>query len=104
MEPLLDKKHKLTIFRIIQEALNNAIRHAKATTVMIRMKAEPKKAALIIEDDGIGFHPEQIKKGAGLKNIENRIYLINGTHTIISAPEKGCKIIIEFPINKQRIS
>jgi signal transduction histidine kinase len=61
---------------------------------MLRNKAE-----IIIEDDGIGFEPALIKKGAGLKNIENRIYLINGTHTVYSAPEKGCKIIISFPVN-----
>jgi signal transduction histidine kinase len=41
-----------------------------------------------------------VKKGAGLKNIQNRIYLINGTQNIYSAPDKGCKIIINFPIIK----
>ena len=99
MEHLLGKNHKLTVFRIIQEALNNAIRHSKATTVSIQFSMLRNKAEIIIEDDGIGFEPALIKKGAGLKNIENRIYLINGTHTVYSAPEKGCKIIINFPVH-----
>lgn len=101
MEYLLGKNHKLTVFRIIQEVLNNAIRHSKASTVSIYFSMLHENAEIIIEDDGIGFDPVQIKKGAGLKNIENRIYLINGTHSVFSAPDKGCKIIINFPVNKQ---
>ncbi|HEU4472309.1 MAG TPA: PAS domain-containing protein [Flavisolibacter sp.] len=98
IERLLDKNHKLTIFRIIQEALNNAIRHAKATTVAITFRTYKGSVEISIQDDGIGFNPTKVKKGAGLKNIQNRIYLIDGTHSILSAPGKGCKIIISFPI------
>ena len=98
IEGILNKNQKLTIFRIIQEALNNAIKHAKASTVTIAIKHNDLFAQIVINDDGIGFHPDSVKKGAGLKNIQNRIYLINGTHTIDTAPEKGCKILIKFPI------
>lgn len=101
IENLLDQNHKLTVFRIIQETLNNAIRHAKATTVEIRFAIGKNDVEISIEDDGVGFDPAAVKKGAGLKNIQNRIYLINGTHTIESAPGKGCKIVIKFPIIKQ---
>jgi PAS domain S-box-containing protein len=100
IETLLTKTHKLTVFRIIQEALNNAIRHARATTVQIQITTRRGKVEIGIEDDGIGFNPLMVKKGAGLKNIQNRIYLINGTQNIYSAPDKGCKIIINFPIIK----
>jgi signal transduction histidine kinase len=51
-----------------------------------------------VEDNGIGFDPRSTRKGAGLKNIQNRIYLINGRHEFESAPDKGSKIIITFPI------
>lgn len=98
IELLLDKNHKLTIFRIIQEALNNSIRHAKAAHVLITLRYWRNDAELIIEDDGIGFDPSLVKKGAGLKNIQNRAYLINGTYAVESASKKGCKIIITFPI------
>ncbi|MFL5772917.1 MAG: PAS domain-containing protein [Flavisolibacter sp.] len=98
IEMLLDKNQKLTIFRIIQEALNNAIKHAKAETVSIVFRSFETSLEVMIEDNGIGFHPSQVKKGAGLKNIQNRIYLINGSHTIQSEPDKGCKITIKFPI------
>lgn len=100
VESFLDKSHKLTIFRILQEALNNCIRHASATNVLIVLRYLRTHAELTIEDDGIGFDPSLAKKGAGLKNIQNRVYLIGGTYAIQSAPKKGCKIIINFPIKK----
>jgi signal transduction histidine kinase len=53
---------------------------------------------LLIRDNGIGFEPQAIKKGAGLNNIQNRVYLSNGTLFIESAPGKGCPIEITNPI------
>jgi PAS domain S-box-containing protein len=101
IESLLSSNHKLTVFRIIQEVLNNAIRHSNATKVSINFAMMNNMSEIIIEDDGVGFHPTSIKKGAGLKNIENRIYLINGTCSILSAPGSGSKIVINFPINNE---
>jgi PAS domain S-box-containing protein len=99
LEQYLDKNHKLTIFRIIQEALNNTIKYASAKSVLIRFKLLGNKAEVIIQDDGIGFDPSLVKMGAGLKNIQNRVYLINGTYFIQTKPTQGCKIIINFPLN-----
>jgi PAS domain S-box-containing protein len=98
MESLLDKNQKLTIFRIIQEALNNSIKHSKANKVKISFKHRHKDAEVVIEDDGVGFDVNTVKKGAGLKNIQNRIYLINGKHNVQSLPGKGARLIINFPI------
>jgi signal transduction histidine kinase len=100
LESVLSKHHKLTIFRILQEALNNAMKHAKATTVAISFKLSHDNMEVLIKDDGIGFDPSLVKMGAGLKNIQNRVYLINGTYTIESAFKKGCEIKINFPIIK----
>jgi PAS domain S-box-containing protein len=100
LESVLGKNQQLTIFRILQEALNNAIRHAKAANVFIQLKLRGDKAELCIEDDGIGFDPSTVKMGAGLKNIQNRVYLVNGSHRIISELRKGSKMIINFPITK----
>jgi PAS domain S-box-containing protein len=102
LEDLLNKNQKLTVFRIIQEALNNAIKHAKATSVTISFKSHKKHFGITIQDNGIGFEPMFVKKGAGLKNIQNRIYLINGTHSLHSAPGKGCKISINFPLTTKK--
>jgi PAS domain S-box-containing protein len=100
LEPLLCKNYKLTVFRIIQEALNNAIKYAKAATVEINLKLYGNNMMIIIKDDGVGFDPASVKMGAGLKNIQNRVYLVNGTYTIQTSPGKGCKIIINFPLIK----
>jgi signal transduction histidine kinase len=103
LESLLSKNQQLTIFRILQEALNNAIKHAKAKTVHVSFRLRGNKAELCIEDNGMGFDLSVAKMGAGLKNIQNRVYLINGTYRIISAPKQGCKIIINFPITKPEV-
>jgi PAS domain S-box-containing protein len=100
LELLLNKNQKLTIFRIIQEALNNTMKYAKATTVVIRFQLFDSNMEVTIHDDGIGFEPSAVKMGAGLKNIQNRVYLINGRYRIQTSPKNGCKIIINFPINK----
>jgi signal transduction histidine kinase len=98
IENHLDGNHKLTIFRILQESLNNVIRHAKANRVTISIQLQKNRIGLIIKDDGIGFSQDSIKKGAGLKNITNRVYLINGDFQINSKPGHGCEILINFPI------
>jgi signal transduction histidine kinase len=104
IEDLLDKNQKLTIYRIIQEALNNAIKHAQATSVLIRILHNASSAEVIIEDDGVGFNVKTVKKGAGLKNMQNRIYLINGEHR--KYPEPGLKnnYQVSYNSNKKLIS
>ncbi|HUQ97457.1 MAG TPA: PAS domain-containing protein [Chitinophagaceae bacterium] len=87
---------KLTIYRIIQETLNNAVKHANASTVVVSISKEDNDLHLYIEDNGVGFEPEITKKGSGLKNIKNRVYLNNGTYNLISKPGAGCAITIHF--------
>jgi PAS domain S-box-containing protein len=99
MEPALSKTQQLTIYRIIQEILNNAVRHSEASEVTVSLKNDRDLVELCVQDDGIGFDLGVIKKGAGLKNIENRVYLLNGTFSIYSKPGQGCKFIIKFPVS-----
>lgn len=98
IEEILTRNQKLTIFRIIQESINNVIRHAQANTVSIIINRINNIVNLEIIDDGIGFNQMSVKKGAGLKNITNRVYLINGNFVIDSQPDKGCHIKINFPL------
>jgi PAS domain S-box-containing protein len=95
---LLDTNQKLAIFRIIQESLNNVLRHAKATTVWLLISIKDGQLHLTLKDDGVGFDPNTARKGAGLKNIQNRIYLINGSLQIDSKPQQGCTIVLQFPV------
>lgn len=89
---------ELTLYRIIQEALNNAVKHAQATTVSVSLHQKQQGIELVIQDNGVGFDPEKTKQGAGLKNIQNRVYLANGTLKLQSRPGAGCTLSIFFTL------
>lgn len=87
------------LFRIIQEALSNTLRHAKATVFEVKLKKINEFILLKVVDNGIGFEIEQHKVGSyGLKNIEERVSEIAGTLKMISLPGKGTSIEVKVPI------
>lgn len=94
----LDQKLKLTIFRIVQEQLNNVYKHAKAKTVMISLERKEGSIRLSIKDDGVGFNILTKRTGVGLRNITSRAEVNNGTVSIDSTPGKGCEMVVEFLI------
>ncbi len=91
------EKH-LHLYRILQELINNSMRHGKATKIVITFDDKIKKKVLKYEDNGKGFDAENLnnKKGLGLKNIESRVNFLNGKFKIKSAPDKGVQIILSF--------
>ena len=84
-------------FRIIQEQLNNIVKHAAAKTAFIRLSSFSDATVLEIEDDGKGFDLSKVKKGVGLTNIKNRARLFAGTVAIISKPGNGCLLKVTIP-------
>lgn len=91
----LDNKKELAIFRIIQELLNNSIKHSNASLINIKMHFGFSIFAVSISDNGKGFEPEKIvKTGLGLKNLESRTQILNGRMKINSAPGKGTTAIL----------
>jgi PAS domain S-box-containing protein len=95
-ENLLNEQLKLTVFRIIQEQLNNIIKHAQAKNVSIKIKTLNKRLMVDIKDDGVGFVPSDKRKGVGLKNITSRAELHNGVMQLKSAPGQGCELSLLF--------
>ena len=95
-ESTISDKLKLTIYRIVQEQLNNINKHAKAKKVCIRLVQKKGKIELLIKDDGVGFDTSKKWIGVGLKNIKTRASLFNGDMHIISAPGKGCELQVTF--------
>jgi len=93
---------KTNIFRIVQEVSTNTIRYSGASKADISLsKTQKNKLRLVIKDNGIGLDLEEIKNknsGAGLKNIERRVTLLNGKYNLESAPNKGVKFTIEVPL------
>lgn len=90
---------KLNIFRIVQEQMNNIIKHAQAKQVVIELYRD-EKIMLSIIDDGMGFDTKQKRSGIGLNNIQTRTELYTGKLDIQSSPGHGCKIKIEYPITR----
>lgn len=90
-------EQKLAIFRIVQEQVNNILKHAAASEVFITLEKENAAAKLSIKDNGKGFDPNENSKGIGLNNIEARVKAFSGTFNIITAPGQGCSIEVTFP-------
>lgn len=87
------------VYRIVQELLNNAIKHAKASQIIIQLSESNNHLFLTAEDDGCGFDLGNVRlKGLGLKNIENRVALLQGKLEIDSKLGQGTTINIELPI------
>ena len=90
--------NQLHIFRILQELLNNAVRHGSAKNVIIKIKDENCTKNLTFTDDGVGFdvNDERVRKGIGIKNIESRVDYLNASINISSIINSGTTIIIKF--------
>ena len=108
-EPIfLDQKIELVVLRIIQEACNNIIEHARANNIRVELYFEATHIKLKIVDNGIGFDPskvqekKQIRKMAGLKNIYSRAEIVGGKVEIFSKPERGTAFLIHIPINTHK--
>ena len=92
----LDKESELHLFRIVQELINNSIKHGKAKKSTITISLKERAFHFVYTDDGLGFNANDVhsKKGLGMKNIESRIVLLKGKFTIESGKDKGFKITI----------
>lgn len=89
---------KLSIYRIVQESINNTIKHADAANVYINIAQTNDSIMLTFKDDGIGFNINQKKDGVGLQNIAIRAQLHNGKMELNTASGKGCSLVITFPM------
>ncbi len=87
------------VFRIIQEATNNAVQHASCSKIVIRLKTEQKGVVFIsVEDDGSGFDENVVQKSNGLKNMQYRAEQIQGLFHTESRPGRGTVISFNFPV------
>jgi len=98
-ENSVNEKFKLNVFRIVQEGLNNILKHANATKVTISLTQNKKSIILSISDNGVGFDTTNKSKGIGVGNINNRAELYNGNANFISQPGEGCLLIVTFPVD-----
>jgi len=90
-------KFKQNLFRIIQEQLNNIIKHSKATIVQIDLAQNKESLKLVISDNGIGFDMLKKNDGIGIANIKSRAAVFNGIAQISAKPNEGCSLQLSFP-------
>jgi signal transduction histidine kinase len=91
----LPEEYKTSIYRIVQEALHNSVRHANASQVRIQLEHTPESLLLAIQDDGCGFAPSN--RGLGLLGIEERVHRLRGSLSINSGEGSGTLLSIKLP-------
>lgn len=99
----LDPKKEMVLFRIVQEALHNAVKHANASELKVFLNYSPLIFSLQVCDNGVGFSQNSLqasKTGIGLQNMQNRTALIGGDFNIESSKSCGTSIRVEIANNK----
>jgi PAS domain S-box-containing protein len=102
----LDSSAETTIFRIVQEALTNIAKHAKAQHVSVILEARGDRLHVIVEDDGVGFQPEHVRRGGdgvhlGLRGMIERTALVGGEFQIESRPGRGTTVFVRVPLGRE---
>lgn len=107
-EPPLPSIYKITLYRILQEACYNVVKHAKASKVIITFSCDEECLKLDVSDNGIGFDmelrkepSEEVPHGFGLSMMEERVTLLGGTIRIESELNKGTMVSVEIPLEKK---
>jgi two-component system, NarL family, sensor kinase len=97
-ERQIEQTASIAVFRIVQELLNNIIKHASATQAIVQLNMLNQQLNVTVEDDGIGFDPAMLKtgKGMGWANIENRVEFLRGKLDVQSGEGKGTSVHIEM--------
>ena len=90
-------EYKICIYRIVQEALNNAARHSSAKNARVTVEQTPSKILVCVSDDGQGFDPQRVR-GLGILGMEERVRRLGGLFTVDSKPGSGTTLKAEFPL------
>ncbi len=91
-------KYESLVYNIVQELIQNIIKHSGATEVIVQLMLEKELIYLFVEDNGRGFNPLSIKEGLGFSQIKQLVTFVQGTLTVDGKEHEGCRITIEFPV------
>lgn len=97
IDNLFPKESEIHLYRLVQESVNNILKHADATEARVFIRKEARLVVLAIEDNGKGFDSSLPKTGFGLTGIVERTRLLGGGHSLESEPGKGTRVRIEIP-------
>ena len=97
----LPPEHETALYRIVQEALANVVKHAGASSVSVVVAAAPGVVRAVVEDDGAGFVPGSVRENAlGLVGMRERVNVMGGRFEVHSAPGTGTTIVAELPLDR----
>ena len=96
----LPPEAETSVYRIVQEALTNVVRHADARHVSVVVTRKNASVSVVIEDDGKGFEPERAAEGGGvgLLGMRERVQLLDGTLSVESSPGAGTTLVLDLPV------
>ncbi len=98
-EDRLPAEVETALYRIVQEALTNVVKHARATAVSVVLTRKDDSVSVVVEDDGVGFEPERTRDGGiGLVGMRERVGLLGGRLRIESSPGAGSTLVVEVPL------
>ena len=105
MEERLEANTEIIIYRIVQELLNNTLKHASATEVLVQLLREQNRLSITVEDNGKGFDTNDLQKtkGAGWANIKSRVDYLKGKMDLNSEPGKGVSVNIEILLSERAV-
>jgi len=99
--PVVPQEVALSLFRVMQEGLRNALKHSGVQSFEVKLHGSPTEIRLTVRDSGVGFEPELAKdtRGLGLISMRERIRLVNGTISITSSPQAGAEVCVSVPLS-----
>ena len=98
LEQRIEPSVEIVIYRIVQELLNNAVKHSGASTILVQVMRQQNNLTITVEDNGLGFNKETVMQGAGLKNIQSRVDYLKGQLDIQTTPGSGTSVHIDCTI------
>lgn len=105
ISPEIPEDKRINCYRIIQEITHNTVKHARASTLLVRLRQEGNTLEVLCEDNGTGFDYEKAiaaTTGLGLRNIRSRAMIISDNFTVYSVPGKGTQYRFDIPLNATR--
>jgi signal transduction histidine kinase len=97
--PALPDIYNITLYRVLQEALSNIVKHANASHVWVDLSREDDNFILTVQDNGLGFEQEKMQSnGMGLSNMQERVTIAGGLFSIQSNQRRGTILTAQFPL------
>jgi len=98
LEQRMERSMEIAVYRIVQEAISNVLKHAKASELSVDVTRGPGRISVIVHDNGKGFDPAIPSTGIGMENMRNRAMAIGAVLRVDSSPGNGTTISVEGPV------